>query len=127
MLIRAVMLTILAAVPVVGGGRPGFAQQFVLPWEEAERAKPQVDPEKVETIKVELGKLEVRRLPVEGDLLISTHPEVADVAVEAPNLLFVIGRAPGETHVVIANEAREPVYTARIEVVAEDIPGKREK
>ncbi|MGC2854519.1 pilus assembly protein N-terminal domain-containing protein [Novispirillum sp. DQ9] len=106
----------------VGWTTPAAAQQFVLPWEEAERAKPQVDPEKVEAIIVTLGKLEVRHLPVPGKAVISSHPEIAEVVIESPNLLFIMGRFQGETVVVIADENNNPVYTARIRVEMPEHP-----
>lgn len=113
--LAALFLPVLAAAPVA-------AQQFVLPWEEAEQAKPQVDPDHVETIRVMQGKLEVRRLPVAGSTIISSHPEIADIAVEAGNLLFVMGRSPGRTIVVIADAENSPVYTASIQVTVPEDP-----
>lgn len=106
---------------------PAAAQQFVLPWEEAERAKPQVDPDKVEPIIVTLGKLEVRHLPVPGVTIISSHPEIADVVIESPNLLFIMGRFQGETIVVVADEANNPVYTARVRVEMPEDPDAKYK
>lgn len=111
-------LSMLAAI----GATPAAAQQFVLPWEEAERAKPQVDPDKVEPIIVTLGKLEVRHLPVPGKTVISSHPEIAEVVIESPNLLFILGRFQGETVVVIADESNNPVFTARIRVEMPEDP-----
>lgn len=114
----AAALAVLASV----APHPANAQQFVLPWEEAERAKPQVDPDKVEPIIVTLGKLEVRHLPVPGKTVISSHPEIAEVVVESPNLLFILGRFQGETVVVVADAENNPVYTARIRVEMPEDP-----
>lgn len=114
----AAALAVLASI----APHPAHAQQFVLPWEEAERAKPQVDPDKVEPIIVTLGKLEVRHLPVPGKTVISSHPEIAEVVVESPNLLFILGRFQGETVVVVADAENNPVYTARIRVEMPEDP-----
>ncbi|MFA7429866.1 MAG: pilus assembly protein N-terminal domain-containing protein [Rhodospirillaceae bacterium] len=103
------------------------AQQFVLPWEEAERAKPQVDPDAVEQIIVTLGKLEVRHLPVPGATIITSHPEIADVVIESPNLLFIMGRFQGETIVVVADPDNNPVYTARVRVELPEDPDAKYK
>lgn len=114
----AAALAVLASI----APHPAHGQQFVLPWEEAERAKPQVDPDKVEPIIVTLGKLEVRHLPVPGKTVISSHPEIAEVVVESPNLLFILGRFQGETVVVVADAENNPVYTARIRVEMPEDP-----
>lgn len=120
----ATLAATLAAATLAASAWAGTAaaQRFVLPWEEAERAKPQVDPEKVEPIIVTLGKLEVRHLPVPGKTVISSHPEIAEVVVESPNLLFILGRFQGETVVVVADAQNNPVYTARIRVEMPEDP-----
>lgn len=115
---------VIACGPIASGA-PAHAQQFVLPWEEAERAKPQVDPEAVVPIIVTLGKLEVRHLPVPGKTIISSHPEIADVVVEDPNLLFIMGRYQGETVIVVADADSNPVYTARVLVEMPEDPDAR--
>lgn len=104
---------------------PTAAQQFILPWEEAEKAAPQVDPDAVETIFAFVNKLEVRHLPVAGRTLISSHPEIADMALESGNLLFILGRFTGTTVVVIADADNNPIYTARVIITQPEDPESR--
>ncbi len=123
----AVVAALALVCGIAGGATSAFAQQFVLPWEEAERAKPQVDPDAVEPIIVTLGKLEVRHLPVPGKTIVTSHPEIADVVIESPNLLFIMGRFQGETIVVVADAENNPVYTARVRVEMPEDPDAKYK
>ena len=57
---------------------------------------------------VRLDKVEVLRLDVAASIVVVGNPGIADVTVENPRLLFVIGRAPGETNLMVFDtEARE--------------------
>lgn len=96
---------------------PVAAQEYMMPWERAAKEEPKVDPDAVMVIEVESGALEIVRMPVAGNGIISSHPEIAKLNVEDPNLLFIFGQAVGETHVVITDNAFQPVYSAIILVV----------
>jgi Flp pilus assembly secretin CpaC len=99
---------------------PAAAQDYMMPWERAEADKPKIDPDKVETVEVESGRMEILRLPPVDGLgqatVISSHPEVAELHVEAPDLLFVFGHRPGVTNVVIANADKDAIWSATVTV-----------
>ncbi len=110
-------LTGLVAVLALSVSGPAAAQEFVMPWEQAEQEKPKIDPDRVLNLEIESGKMDILRLPpIElGDAtVISSHPEVAEMHVEHPNLLFVFGHQPGTTSVVIADADKNAVWSARI-------------
>lgn len=105
---------------------PAVAQEYVLPQEEAEKRKPKPDPDTVQAIELPSGKLEVFRIPVEHltrAVVITSHPEVADVHVEEPGMMFVFARTPGTTVIVIADKDKTPIYTSKVTVVLPDDQG----
>ena len=75
-----------------------------------------------ESFAVRLDKVEVLRLDEPASIVVVGNPEVADVTVENPRLLFVIGRAPGETNLMVFDP--EGVEIANYEVV---VVGERER
>lgn len=123
-----VLMAVTASVLTVSAVqyRPAAAQEYVLPQEEAEKRKPKPNPDDVQTIEVEAGKMQIVRIPVENlkrAVVMSSHPEVAEVHVEEPGMLFVNGRTPGQTVVVIADDKKNPVYTSKIIVVLPEDQG----
>lgn len=111
---------------LAGYALPVLAQEYVLPQEEAEKRKPKPNPDDVRPIELEAGKLEVVRIPIENltrAVVITSHPEVADIHVEAPGMMFVMGRTPGETVVVIADKDKNPIYTSKITVLLPEDQG----
>lgn len=105
---------------------PALAQEYVLPSEEAEKRRVKPDPDKINAFTVEAGKLEIIRLPIENigrATIISALPEVADIHVETPNMIFIMGRLQGETTFVIADQAKNPIYTGKVKVVLPDDQG----
>ncbi|SIS74699.1 pilus assembly protein N-terminal domain-containing protein [Insolitispirillum peregrinum] len=123
-----VLMAVTASVLTVSAmqHRPAAAQEYVLPQEEAEKRKPKPNPDDVQQIEVEAGKMQIVRIPVEDlkrAVVMSSHPEVADVHVEEPGMLFVNGRTPGQTVVVIADDKKNPVYTGKIIVVLPEDQG----
>lgn len=99
---------------------PPRQPEYMMPWERLLEDKPVVgEDDPAEQIVLGLGQLEVLRLPVAGPMtVITSHPEVAAVRVIEPNLLFLQGRAIGETVVVIADSALDPIFEAVIRVVS---------
>lgn len=112
---RILTLPLLVLAALAAG--PAAAQEYLMPWERAEAEKPKIDPDKVEKVEIESGKMEILRLPPVGlkdATVISSHPEVAELHVEHPNLLFVFGHQPGTTSVVIADADKNAVWSASV-------------
>jgi Flp pilus assembly secretin CpaC len=111
---------------VLAMAAPALAQEYVLPSEAAAQAEVKPDPDTVVGIQVAAGRLEVVQIPVENlgrATVISSSPEIADIHVEDPGLLFVFGRVVGQTVVVVANEKKDPVYTTKVTVVTPEDQG----
>lgn len=106
---------------------PKPTPEYMMPWE---RAKAEAEKKKaaalasgnaaVEEREVVMGEMTIIKLPVPGKTVISTHPEVAEIYLEQPNLLFIFGRFEGTTHVVIGDAKLNPVWTASITVMHPD-------
>lgn len=71
---------------------------------------------------VRLDKVEVLRLDDPASIVVVGNPEIADVTVENPRLLFVIGRSPGETNLMVFDP--EGVEIANYELV---VVGERDR
>lgn len=67
--------------------------------------------------KVELNKTELLRLPGPATSIIIGNPKIADVTVQASDLLFVIGRGYGETNLIILDDKGEIMLDANLQVV----------
>lgn len=116
---------LLPACVLLGLSGPAMAQEYMMPWERAEANKPQVNAERAEKLTIESGKMEILRLPPVGlkdATIISSHPEVAELHVEEPNLLFVFGHQPGKTSVVIADADKNAVWAANVTVYPPGLP-----
>lgn len=107
------------------GAGVAHAQEYVLPSEEAAMHEKPHDPDEVHMVSVDAGRLQVVQIPVENlqhATIISAHPEVADIHVENPGMLFVFGRIPGQTIVVLTDKNKNPVYTTKVTVVVPEEP-----
>ncbi len=61
---------------------------------------------------VVVGKANIVRLTRDAGVVLVANPGIADVAIESPRLIFVIGRSPGETNLyVLDGNGREMVNT----------------
>ncbi len=54
-----------------------------------------------ETMTVVIGKSQMVRLAHDAGVVMIANPEIADVAIESPRLVFVLGRGPGVTNLTI--------------------------
>lgn len=73
-----------------------------------------------ELIAVTVDKAKVLRLDRPAAVIILANPAIADVVLENPRFLFMLGKAPGETSLTILDSARTPILEATLAVVAED-------
>ncbi len=65
-----------------------------------------------ETIRVEVNKAEIIRLEADAQIVHVANPAIADVVVESPRLLFVLGLAPGQTGLFILDANGKEVVNA---------------
>ncbi len=54
-----------------------------------------------EPLRVTVDKAHLMRLDSDAGIIMVADPTVADVVLESPRLLFIVGRAPGETNLYI--------------------------
>ena len=95
---------------------PGSAERYRMPWEEELERQPIIRPDTLHAIKVVRDKMEIVRLPLGGKAVISSDPEIADLYLRDPDMLFVIGRLRGETSVVVAGDGLEPIWSGTVTV-----------
>ena len=94
----------------------GSAERYRMPWEEELEKQPVISPDVLHAIKVVRDKMEIVHLPLGGKAVISSDPEIADLYLRDPNMLFVIGRLRGETSVVVAGDGLEPIWSGTVTV-----------
>lgn len=123
-MVRTLLLCCGIAAGVVPAG-PVVAQEYMMPWERAEADKPKIDPDRLINVELESGSMRILRLPPVGlkdATVLSSHPEVAELHVEAPNLLFIFGHQPGTTTVVVADSDKNAVWSASVLVYPVGMP-----
>jgi len=70
-----------------------------------------------EPIRVTIDKYELVRLKADVATVLIANPIIADVAVEKSRLIFLIGRSPGETNLVLLDQAGREIMNTPIVVV----------
>ena len=70
-----------------------------------------------QSYKVEINKTEILRLPGAAASIILGNPSIADVTVQASDLLFVVGRGYGETNLIILDGNGNTMMDADVQVV----------
>jgi Flp pilus assembly secretin CpaC len=70
-----------------------------------------------ETLRVTLNKAEVITLNGSPAVVMVANPQIADVVLERNNLLFVLGKQPGETRLYVYNGAGKPMLEREVIVV----------
>ncbi len=72
-----------------------------------------------ESLNIRLDKAEILRLDIPASIVIVGNPEIADVTVENPNMLFLTGLAAGETNLIVLDDVGQPIMEYDLVVVAE--------
>lgn len=70
-----------------------------------------------EPVRVTVDKYELVRLNTDIATVLIANPIIADVVVEKSRLLFLIGRSPGETMLVLLDEAGREIMNTAVVVV----------
>lgn len=69
------------------------------------------------TLRVAVDKAEVVALGGQAGVVLVANPAIADVVLEKNNLLFVLGKRPGETRLYVYSSAGKPMLEREIVVV----------
>jgi Flp pilus assembly secretin CpaC len=69
------------------------------------------------TLRVSVDKAEVVALGGQAAVVLVANPAIADVVLERNNLLFVLGKRPGETRLFVYSAAGKPMLEREIVVV----------
>lgn len=69
-----------------------------------------------DVISLEIGKAKLVRLSVTPHLVMLGNPAVADVVVEDNGQLFLLGREPGETNMLIINRSGKVIMSSAVVV-----------
>ena len=71
-----------------------------------------------DSIVVVVNKARILRLEGEADVVLVANPEIADVVIDSPSLLFVLGLTAGETSLLVLDEERDEILVTNIRVVS---------
>ena len=77
--------------------------------------------------KIEIGinKAHLIQLDTDANVVLIANPEIADVAIESPRIIFLLGKAPGETSLFILDADGNDLVRAEV-IVSADIGGPAE-
>ena len=67
-------------------------------------------------IALEVGKAQLVRLSATPNVIMLGNPAVADVVVEDDGLLFLLGQEPGETNMLVLDQAGKVIISAAVVV-----------
>ncbi len=70
----------------------------------------------IEAYHVEINKTKILHIPAPAAAIIVGNPEIADVSVHSPTLLFVLGRGYGVTNVIILDDIGNTILETDIQV-----------
>lgn len=73
-----------------------------------------------DVVTVTLDKAKILRLDRPAAIVMLAKPEIADVVLENPRFLFLIGRAAGETSLTILDASKNEILSATLAVVPEN-------
>jgi hypothetical protein len=72
-----------------------------------------------DVITVTLDKVEFLTLPRSASTMIVTKPEIVDVVLESPTYMFLLGKQPGETGLIILDSKRKEILSVTVVVTPE--------
>ncbi len=67
-----------------------------------------------ETMNILVNQSQIVRLSRDAGVVMIANPEIADVAIESPRLVFVLGRNPGETNLKIVDVDGKSMVSADV-------------
>ena len=78
-----------------------------------------------DSIEIAINKAHLIQLDADANVVLIANPEIADVAVESPRIIFLLGKAPGETSLFILDADGNDLVRAEV-IVSADIGGPAE-
>ena len=73
-----------------------------------------------DTIKILVNKARMMRLDGNAEVVLIANPEIADVVIDSPDLIFLLGVETGETSLLILDENQNELLNANILVIASE-------
>jgi Flp pilus assembly secretin CpaC len=71
-------------------------------------------------IEIAINKAHLIQLDADANIVLIANPEIADVAVESPRIIFLLGKSPGETSLFILDAEGNDLVRAEV-IVSADI------
>ena len=68
--------------------------------------------------RVDLNKTQIVRLPSAAGSIVIGNPAIADISIQSPDTVFVVGRGYGETNLIVMDRAGRTMMDADIQVTA---------
>lgn len=72
-----------------------------------------------EPLQLTFDKVKLVHLQAAARRLIVANPAIADVSLETPTLLYIFGKAPGETNLVVLGDGDRPIFSRPLVVAPE--------
>ncbi len=73
-----------------------------------------------DTIKVLVNKARMMRLDGNAEVVLIANPEIADVVIDSPDLIFLLGVETGETSLLILDANQNELLNANVLVIASE-------
>ena len=73
-----------------------------------------------DTIKVLVNKARMIRLDGNAEVVLIANPEIADVVIDSPDLIFLLGVETGETTLLILDANQNELLNANVLVIASE-------
>lgn len=70
-----------------------------------------------EPVRVVVDKAHLMRLDTDASVVMVANPTIADVAVESPRMVFIVGREPGETNIFVLDSNGNEIVQSDLVVV----------
>ena len=70
-----------------------------------------------DTIKILVNKARMMRLDGNAEVVLVANPEIADVVIDSPDLIFLLGVETGETSLLILDKNQNELLNANILVI----------
>ena len=68
--------------------------------------------------RVDLNKTQILRLPTKAGSIVVGNPQIADISIHSPEMIFVVGRGYGETNLIVLDRNGRTVMDADIQVTS---------
>ncbi len=77
------------------------------------------------TFTVDINKTQIMHLPSAASAVVVGNPDIADVSVHSPTILFIVGRGSGTTNVIVLDALGQTIANTDIHVKTIATPSNR--